>query len=156
MRSTAPILSAALAAAALLAGCGGGKTDTGASTTTPASSVTTVTARLTGAAALPKGPPSAAGTASITLNPKAGKACWKLSVSGIDEPLSAHIHEAAVGKLGPVVIPLGDTFSERGCVLAPRRALKAVAATPADYYIDVHTTKHLPGAVRGQLRAAAS
>ena len=114
-----------------------------------------ISATLSGAAAVPKGAAAGKGTATITLNTRSGRACWRLTVSGIDKPLSAHIHQGAVGKVGQVVIPLGDRFSRKGCVLSVPRALRLVAAAPTDYYVDVHTTKFLDGAVRGQLRGAS-
>jgi hypothetical protein len=87
---------------------------------------------------------------------RSGKACWDLTVNGTDKPLSAHVHQGLSGKLGDVVIPLGDTFSRKGCVLSGRRALRAVAVAPEEYYVDVHTAKYLQGAVRGQLRATSA
>jgi hypothetical protein len=145
--------------ALLASGCGGGGSSesaatTARTTTTAARGVTVVSAKLTPDEAIPKGPDGAEGSATITLNMRSGKACWELTVSGIDKPLSAHVHEGLSGKLGDVVIPLGDTFSRKGCVLSGRRALHAVAVDPESYYVDVHTTKYIQGAVRGQLRAA--
>jgi hypothetical protein len=154
----------------LVSGCGGGgggggddgattSAKTSASTTTrrpAANPVKVISATLNGTAAIPKGAATGKGSATVTLNTRSGRACWKLTVSGIDKPLSAHIHEGAVGKVGQVVIPLGDTFSRRGCVLSGPRTLRLVAAAPTGYYIDVHTTKFLDGAVRGQLRAASA
>ena len=85
-----------------------------------------------------------------------GKACWTLSVSGIDHPLSAHVHKAPRRELGPVVIPLGSRFSRKGCVIAPKPSLRAVASAPGDYYVDIHTRDAIEGALRGQLRASSS
>jgi hypothetical protein len=77
-------------------------------------------------------------------------------VRGTDKPISAHVHVGAAGENGDVVIPLGDTFVRRGCVLTGQKVLREVAASPGDYYVNVHTEKHLQGAVRGQLVAASS
>jgi len=146
----------------LTAGCGGGGDDekattsakTTGSTTPTANPVRVISATLSGAAAVPKGATAGRGSATITLNTRTGRACWRLSVSGVDKPLSAHIHQGPVGKVGQVVIPLGDRFSRKGCVLSFPRALRLVAAAPTGYYVDVHTTKFLDGAIRGQLRGA--
>jgi hypothetical protein len=153
----------------LAPGCGGGgdggddeattSAKTSASTTTQRPAVhpvKVISATLSGAAAIPKGDAAGKGSATITLNTRSGRACWRLTVSGIDKPLSAHIHQGAVGKVGQVVIPLGDTFSRRGCVLSGPRALRLVAAAPTRYYVDVHTSKFLDGVVRGELRAASA
>jgi hypothetical protein len=148
----------------LVTGCGGGGGDdevttsakTTASTTPAKNAVKVISAKLSGTAVVPKGAPAGKGTATITLNTRSGRACWQLTVSGIDKPLSAHIHQGPLGKVGQVVIPLGDRFSRKGCVLSVPRALRLVAAAPAGYYVDVHTTKFLDGAVRGQLRGASA
>ena len=87
---------------------------------------------------------------------RSGRACWNLTIAGTDKPVSAHVHRGLSGTLGDVVIPLGDRFSHRGCVLSGKLALEAVAGNPADYYVDIHTTKYIQGAVRGQLRAASA
>jgi hypothetical protein len=102
---------------------------------------------------VPKVSATGSGTARITLNLKTSKACWKLSVKGLDKTLSAHVHKAPPGKAGPVVIPLGARFLTRGCVLVPKKTLTAVGTNPSAYYVNVHTKKYLNGAIRGQLRA---
>src|SRR6266700_1012327 len=66
-----------------------------------------VVAKLIGKTEVPKGSPKGSGTARITLDLKTSKACWSLSVKGLDKTLSAHVHQALPGKTGPVVIPLG-------------------------------------------------
>ena len=113
-----------------------------------------VSTTLTGRVEVPKGSPTGSGTARVTLSTKTFKACWKLSVKGIGAPLSAHIHKAGVGKVGPVIIPLGARFSTSGCVRAPKASILAVQKYPAGFYVNVHTTKYLNGAIRGQLRPA--
>jgi hypothetical protein len=92
------------------------------------------------------------GTARVTLNLKTGKACWRISVKGLTKTLSAHVHKAAPGKTGPVVIPLGARFLKSGCVTVPKTSLKAVGTNPRGYYVNVHTRKYPNGAIRGQLR----
>jgi hypothetical protein len=177
MRALPPALLVALALVGLTAGCrgnGGGKqaattsttlphttltTDTTPTTTETASKkakVTVVSGRLGPSLVFPKkGPAGAAGTVVIRLDPKAQKACWTLALHGVAGPLSAHVHFGKAHQLGPVVIPLGDRFAPKGCVLVPVRSLLAVAAAPGSYYVDVHTKKYLDGAVRGPLRAGS-
>ena len=77
-------------------------------------------------ASVTKASKHATGTAKVTINLKLKKACWTVTVKGLekaDKFLSADVHKAPAKKTGPVVIPLG------------------------------YTKKHLQGAVRGQLRA---
>jgi hypothetical protein len=79
--------------------------------------------------------------------------CWTISVRGVRKLLSAHVRKAPPGKIGPVIIPLGATFSKTGCVIAPLKAIRDVVRNPPAYYIDVLSRKYLNGALRGQLRA---
>jgi hypothetical protein len=118
------------------------------------SSVSRVSATLRGTAEVPKkGPRTGTGSAKVTLDTKTRKACWTISVSGIGKPLSAHVHKGRVGVAGPVVIPLGAKFVTKGCVVIPLTVMRAVAKNPRAYYVNVHTSKYLEGAVRGQLHS---
>jgi hypothetical protein len=169
MRAIPPAALAAVALVTVASGCGGGggkhaatttttgKATAAAATTAPANAkVTVVSGRLSAALVVPKkGPANAAGTVVIRLDPKAGKACWKLTLTGVVGALSAHVHFGTTKQLGPVVIPLGDRFAPKGCVLVPLRSLQAVAKKPGSYYVDVHTKKYLDGAVRGPLRTGS-
>ena len=38
-----------------------------------------------------------------------------------------------------------------GCVVVPRTLVAAILASPAGYYVNVHTTDFPNGAIRGQL-----
>jgi hypothetical protein len=80
---------------------------------------------------VPKGLTHASGSAVIRLNTKTRKACWTISVSGIDKPLSAHVRKAPPGKIGPVIIPLGAYFAKSGCVILPLKSVKAVGTNPS-------------------------
>jgi CHRD domain-containing protein len=119
-----------------------------AATPSASAAVVTVSAKLRGSSEPTGGDPDGTGTAQISLNVAKGKACWSLQVQNIGKPLSAHIHKA---KNGFVIIPLGSKYSKRGCVVAPKKSIRAVASNPSAYYVNVHTNKFLNGAVRGQL-----
>ena len=66
---------------------------------------------------------------------------------------AAHIHEAAPGKAGPVVIPLtksGDTYSvPPGASLTVEQYASFQAG---NLYVNVHTAAHPDGELRGQLK----
>ena len=67
----------------------------------------------------------------------------------------AHIHVGGAGEAGPVVQALQLTGLENGLVAAGTAAnpelAAAILANPENYYVNVHTTSCLGGAVRGQL-----
>lgn len=114
------------------------------------------TIALTGAAEAPgPGDPDGSGTASITLNQGQGEVCFTLMVSDIALPATgAHIHEAPVGEPGPIVVPLtppDESGTSSGCVSADAGLIKDIRQNPSAYYVNVHSTEHRAGAVRGQL-----
>ena len=111
------------------------------------------TTELTGAAEAPgPGDPDGSGTANITLNHGQGRICYEISLSLVDGVTAAHIHEAPVGTPGPVVVGLfTDGFDPQHCVSADRDVIKDIIQNPQDYYVNVHSTAHSAGAVRGQL-----
>ena len=124
-----------------------------------AKEVTLSTTLSGGATETPPGDPDGSGTASLTIDPDTGKVCWNISVSDIADATQSHIHLGAAGVSGDVVVPLdvdGFSGSTQGCIEGQDKALLAkIIATPAGYYVNVHTADYKPGAVRGQLAAAA-
>ena len=92
-----------------------------------------------------------------------GKACFVLRWSGISAPTAAHIHTGRAGVAGPVAVlffqpgtnaaSLPDTLNAvAGCVDVNRDLARAIAASPRDWYVNVHTADFPAGAIRGQLR----
>ena len=124
-----------------------------------AKEVTLSTTLAGGATETPPGDPDGSGTASVTIDPDSGKVCWNISVSNIADATQSHIHVGAAGVSGDVVVPLdvdGFSGSTQGCIEGQDKALLAkIIANPAGYYVNVHTADYKPGAVRGQLAAAA-
>jgi hypothetical protein len=105
------------------------------------------------------GDPDASGHASFTLNQGQGTICFDLTWADIDGTvIAAHIHPAPAGAPGPVAVPLfmGTTFagtdSASGCNTDVDPALvKDIRKNPENYYVNVHSSAFLPGAIRGQL-----
>jgi len=124
-----------------------------------AKEVTLSTTLSGGATETPPGDPDGSGTASLTIDPDSGKVCWNISVSNIADATQSHIHVGAAGVSGDVVVPLdvdGFSGSTQGCIEGQDKALLVkIIANPAAYYVNVHTADYKPGAVRGQLVAAA-
>lgn len=81
--------------------------------------------------------------------------CIEVSVTNITLPAVAmHIHEAPAGVAGDVVITLDPATvntSEPSCAKVDLALLADISATPAAYYLNVHTADYPDGAVRGQL-----
>ena len=101
------------------------------------------------------GNPDGSGTATITLDPDTGEACWDLSSEGIGAVLQSHIHIGAAGESGDVLIPLdvdGFDGTSEGCTSDVAAAdIQAVIDDPAGYYVNLHTEDFPAGAIRGQL-----
>ena len=96
------------------------------------------------------------GEALLTVNAGKGEVCWVITVSNIVLPATAsHIHEAAPGVRGAIVIPLSPPDASgkaTGCASGVDRALlQRILETPGDFYANVHTSDYPAGAVRGQL-----
>jgi hypothetical protein len=150
-------------AAAVLTGCGG---ETEIDAVAPTATIQAqaqaqgegrrqvFSAELSGANVEPRPAPQATGSATIVIRLAAGTACWTFSTGALEQPLSAHLHRASGDELGPVSIPLGSRFEPKGCVLVPKKTLRAVVASPSSHYVDVHTQPQIDGALRGRLHAA--
>jgi hypothetical protein len=68
-------------------------------------------------------------------------------------PTAAHIHEAAAGANGPVIVPLSK-ISERDFVAPPNATLTEAqynAYKAGNLYVNVHSAKYPDGEVRAQL-----
>jgi hypothetical protein len=83
---------------------------------------------------------------------KEGKMCYFLEMDGLKDFTAAHIHKGPIGEDGPPVLTL--ELSKDGqdvCVSADVAVMKEIAASPAEYYVNLHTKRFPDGAVRGQL-----
>lgn len=86
--------------------------------------------------------------------------CYVLTVSKIETATAAHIHEAAAGSNGPIVVNLGApgdgnaadclTDGESGKFVGGTTAAE-ILANPQNYYVNVHNAEYPGGAIRGQL-----
>jgi hypothetical protein len=79
-------------------------------------------------------------------------------VKQIGKPQAGHIHAAPKGENGDIVVPLtapsaGNPAAFGGCKNVNSDLLGRIAANPANYYVNVHTSRYPDGAVRGQLFA---
>jgi hypothetical protein len=116
---------------------------------------TTWSATITAAQEVPKQVlknPAGNGQFKATLT--GNKLSWTLTFAKLTgAATAAHIHMAAMGASGPVVVPLcGPCKSgQRGTATLPSSVVKAVAKH--DLYVNVHTAKNPNGEIRGQVTA---
>lgn len=107
---------------------------------------------LDGAAEVPPVATSASGSGRISLQDDSHLLKGSIDVSGVDATM-AHIHEAAVGENGAVIITLvkddDDTFS----IPQDTKLTEAQYASflAGNLYLNVHSSKHPDGEIRAQL-----
>ena len=118
-----------------------------------------LTSTLNGANERPgPGDPDAAGTARFFIDDDTNRLCLSMRWSGVDGTLSGlHIHFAPPTAPGPIVVPFavpppGATSTFQCVAVANEALLDNIAANPAQYYCNLHSTPTFPaGAIRGQL-----
>ena len=101
------------------------------------------------------GDPDGSGTAKVVINVGQQRVCWDLMVTDISDPTRAHIHKAAAGMNGPIVVAFFDTAPStlQGCTTTQldRELLIDIIQHPSDYYVNVHNADFPGGALRGQM-----
>ena len=110
-----------------------------------------VSVKLAGSEEVPPVTASGSGSGTIRVNSD-GTVSGSVTTEGMQGTM-AHIHQAAKGQNGPVIVPLaksGDTYSvPEGKKLTPAQmdALKA-----GNLYVNVHSDKYKGGEIRAQLQ----
>jgi hypothetical protein len=84
--------------------------------------------------------------------------CYGITVDNIDPPTAAHIHIGRPNQAGDIVVPLdfpdsGDPGTVSACTTISSTLAAAILKNPHKYYVNVHNTPFLGGAVRSQLFA---
>jgi hypothetical protein len=99
--------------------------------------------------------PNAKGTAVVRIRKDAGMVCYRLHAESITLPATAaHIHRGAATVNGPVVVPFtapAANGNSDGCTAATAALIDEIIASPAGFYVNVHTIEHPGGAMRAQL-----
>jgi hypothetical protein len=151
-RTTASIFAIGLSGAALIlsAGAGSAQDSQGGRPLTASLSGAN---EVTNAGVFGVGDPNGTGIARVTVNPGRNLICWDITVENIDGATRGHIHEAAAGKNGPIVVELFEgTTQLEGCT-TPEAGTTAreILKDPASYYVNIHNAAFPAGAIRGQL-----
>ncbi len=113
-------------------------------------------AYLTGKQEVPKGKgdPDATGLALLQLHGN-GKLCYVIRVRGVDGTVdAAHLHAGRPGKNGPVsaaLTPPTWAGSVATCTQLSGKLARRLRDDPGRYYLNVHSSAHPDGALRGQL-----
>ncbi|MDH3605413.1 MAG: CHRD domain-containing protein [Acidimicrobiia bacterium] len=112
---------------------------------------------LSGSEVVP-GPGLPGGSAAVSINVTAGgEVCFTFDIAAVPGVTAAHIHQGPAGSSGPVVVDFGvnggDSF---GCVNTDTAIAVDILNTPENYFVNVHSTAHPAGAVRGQMAEVRS
>jgi hypothetical protein len=99
------------------------------------------------------GDPGASGYATLSINPATRQVCYDFRLSGVSDPMMAHVHQGLPLQNGPPVVILfvGTRTSLTGCTASTRSQLSQIVANPAGYYVSIDSTDYPDGALRGQL-----
>ena len=81
-----------------------------------------------------------------------GRLCYYLDVSGLRRMPAAHIHRGPDDS-APVAVELAtpQEQADEVCLDVDKEVLTAMQAAPGDYTVDIHTSAHPGGALRGAL-----
>jgi hypothetical protein len=113
-----------------------------------------VSATLTAAQEVPKQVvKNTKGTGQFTASLRGKKLTWKLTFSHLTGPATAaHIHMAAMGKAGNVVVVLCASTCKSGKIGTATLTTGLLQALSKHLlYVNVHTAKNPNGEIRGQL-----
>jgi hypothetical protein len=117
-------------------------------------------ARLSGANELPAGTgdANAVGVGLFRIKAGSGRICYVIHVRNVDGTVNgAHLHAGKVDEEGPVVATLDppvNSGSVAACKWVGKTLAAAIRKSPRKYYLNVHSTAFVDGALRGQLRRA--
>jgi hypothetical protein len=104
---------------------------------------------------VPNGAGDDAATANFNgeVDLKRNSVCYYLDMDGLDGATAVHIHQKDQAAADPptLVLQVPGPDGDEVCVNGDNALLSAIVKTPGDYYIDIHSTSHPDGAVRGVL-----
>lgn len=109
-------------------------------------------ATLSGAAEVPATPSTATGSGAVGINPATLELSGGVGTSGLTGT-GAHIHEAAAGVSGPIILPLADGGGGTWTIPLGNRFTSGQFTSwgVRNLYVNVHTAAYPSGEIRGQL-----
>ena len=111
----------------------------------------TLMASLSGSVEVPPGDADGTGSFKGRLNVGQGKLCYTLTSAKLGTLTMAHIHAGKAGVAGPPVVSLKPDAPSETCMDVAKDVAQKIVSAPDDYYVNVHTSDHPAGAIRGQL-----
>jgi hypothetical protein len=111
-------------------------------------------ATMTGNAEVPgPGDPDGGGTAMVTVDPSKNQVCYEITTTNLSQATAAHIHRGQAGAAGPPAVTLQAPTGghAQGCQQVDEDVAEDIIEHPDQFYVNVHTTEHAGGAIRGQL-----
>ena len=98
------------------------------------------------------GDPEGTGSATVDIDSDTNEVCFQITFSGTEDPVAAHIHQAASDANGDVVVNFDwENNNSAGCVAGDAAIVSAILADSSGFYVNVHTGEFPAGAIRGQL-----
>jgi len=114
-------------------------------------------ASLSGANEIPAVTTTASGTGVLALNPTTGQIRGFVRTTGLSAT-AAHIHEAAAGAAGPVIILLTQTAAGSGLWVVPAAQIltagQIASFNSGNLYFNIHSAANPGGEIRSQILAA--
>ena len=117
----------------------------------------TLTTALIGAQEVPAVATGGIGTATLTIDLSSGAISGAVTFTGLTaNATAAHIHQAAAGVNGPVIVPLaGGAGAAAGTWTVPAGTFLTAAQLTAlkanELYVNIHTAPNPGGEIRGQI-----
>lgn len=144
------LAAAAMASAAVIAGCGMMQRQTPPA---PDANLVTFTTQLRGANEVPPNASTASGSVDAMFNKDTNLLRWRVTFSGLSGPATAaHFHGPAdVGANAGIALPWPAPITspmEGRATLTPGQAADLLAGR---WYANIHTAAHPAGEVRGQM-----
>ena len=120
----------------------------------PSQKVDIFEATLSGAQEVPPVASSGTGQAEVQFNTHSNVITWKVTYSGLSGPaVAGHIHgPAEAGRNAGVVVPFTNVAAQPITGQATLNAAQVADLVAGRWYVNIHSTAHPGGEIRGQLR----